>query len=566
MIVDIKNVVDADGWGDYVLKKADKKTPRREAIVISGDTEFGDNIVNGLNYKSGNSVNFVISFSDDDNVNKEKGRVIAKEFMNEFMNGFDNNEYHMDIVEHSDTDNLHYHVRIPKVNLLTNTQLKLYYHKTDLNYKKAVIDKVAANHELCTGADRKKTIPNEKVDQIKKWRNSREQKPFDFSKKKGRAEAEKNVTEYISNLISSGMVNNLDDVVKELNEMGLEIIKEGYDKGKDFHYLTVANSTGKIRLKGEIYGREFYGFDQKNRREKLEINRSYERERGEPKRSREDIERRLSFYGAKRLSFISNQYASARAKAYSRIKELEKKGDDGGSRNDEKPFNRNVGGRRSTIKSIDKIKIPYNYNSNYNNSNSFYRSIFWSVSLPKTFKSRGEKRSSERISETEILSQKDRKWTHIKEDKGGLNDRTRGEITDYCASSTRDIYGRNEENNKILQSHFELVSEKLKQSGRDNINAIPSVEKVREYINEYADKYQRRADAEVGTMEKGVCKSNENIGDEIKGVKERDRGIKRGFESLNERVKQSIIIIKEMIYNRKNSYQYENNNNIEMKR
>ncbi len=304
--------------GTYILQGGNRKN----TSLILGNTILGDTICKNLEYKSGNTINFVISFSKEDNVEQIQGREIAKEFMQEFMNGFSEDEYHIDMVEHNDTDNLHYHIRIPKVNLFTATQLKLYWHKTDLNYKKAVIDVISNKYNLCTGLDKKAAMPNTtaKQERIDIWRDTFHQQPFDLSKKIGRAEAEDQITKYFSDAIESGVIKSLKNIKRELSSLGFNVCNEGFDRGKDFHYLTIEDENGKIRLKGDLYGKEFYKYGRKDRRETISSNKSFGARSQSNRPSGDEARDTLSKERGKRLQFISTQYKRARENAKKRFK------------------------------------------------------------------------------------------------------------------------------------------------------------------------------------------------------------------------------------------------------
>ncbi|MDQ7083461.1 MAG: relaxase/mobilization nuclease domain-containing protein [Sulfurovum sp.] len=178
MIVDIGS--GSSGWGEYVLGKDNE---RNHATLIMGDTELGDKICDSVDYAGGNYVRMVVSFAKEDNVGQEQGRALSKEFVKKLMYGYREDEYHADIVEHTDTDHLHYHIRIPKVNLLTQTQLKVYWHRSDLNRKIAIIDQMALEHRLTVGNDFKKLNPNptNEVNQIESWRKEHGQAIIDMS-------------------------------------------------------------------------------------------------------------------------------------------------------------------------------------------------------------------------------------------------------------------------------------------------------------------------------------------------------------------------------------------------
>lgn len=323
MIVDIING-NGLGWGTYVLGRYRE---RNEAYTVLGDTLLGDMICKSADhYLSGNAVKMVVSFGDQDNVSSEEGRVIVKEFVDKFMHGFRADEYHTDIVEHTDTEHLHYHIRIPKLNLLTGTQLKPYYHKSDLSYKKALIDYISDKYDLVTGEANKKLIvdPYRKVDQIDRWRTQYGQEPFNLSTKSGRGEAEERLYDYFIEMNLNGFIDSLDDIVGELVSIGFEIVKIDRDRGKEFDYITVQNDTGKIRLKGDIYGQQFYGHSREDRSKAIKGNQSLDKGSRSDGQSRNNIEQTLQRESEKRLKWIDRQYGSARKRALQRIQKIER--------------------------------------------------------------------------------------------------------------------------------------------------------------------------------------------------------------------------------------------------
>ncbi len=327
MIVDIENAEQGNsgrGWSGYSLGRDNE---REHAMLILGDTQLGDAICESVNYKSGSYVRFVVSFTDEDNVAPEQGRMIVKDWFKEYMTGFDaDDEYHLDIVEHQDTKLLHYHGRIPKVNLLTNTQLKPYYHKADLNYKIAVNEVIAEKYNLTLGTDHQRLVipPQEKEKRIAKLRNEHGQKPFYLSTKKSRAVAEEGIADLINDLNTQGLVNSLDDVKVELTAMDFEIVNEGYDKGKGFHYVTIQQGDNKLRLKGDTYGAGFYEYSREDRAKAISDNLSIGARSGSDKRSRAEVDKTLQKERKKRLAWIDRQYGGARKRAFQRLQELKR--------------------------------------------------------------------------------------------------------------------------------------------------------------------------------------------------------------------------------------------------
>jgi hypothetical protein len=351
MIVSIQNAEQdnsGSGWSGYVLGKNNN---RKGAKLIYGDTELGDAICESVSYRSGNYVRFVISFTKDDNVTPEQGRVIAKEWLDEYMIGFSKDEYHIDLVEHQDTSHLHYHGRIPKVNLLTSTQLKVYYHKADLAYKIAVNEYIAEKHNLTLGVDKKRLVlpPQEKEKRIAKWRKEHEKEPYNLSNKKGRAIAEEGVADLINDLNVQGLINSLDDVKAELLAMDFTIPNEGYDKGKGFHYITIQQGDNKLRLKGDIFGRGFYEHSREDRAKAISDNKSIDKGSRSDRASGINIEQALHRERQRRLRWIGKQYGNARKQAVRRLQEVQQSATNEHSQNtenvleDSSPYRPDVG-------------------------------------------------------------------------------------------------------------------------------------------------------------------------------------------------------------------------------
>jgi len=314
----------SSGWSEYTLFK-NGATIRPGATLIAGDTDLGDVICKTTHYKSGQYVRIVLSFSNSDtHITPEKGREIAKEFVDLFMHGYRPDEYHADIVEHTDTDNLHYHIRIPKLNLLTGTQLKIYYDRADRPRKEAIVDYLDHKYRLTRAADRRRT-PQQKsqaeTERVQRWRSEHGQKPFDFRRKKGREEAQGAIAAYIEELAAAGLVSSQAEVVAALEDMGLKIEKIGHDKKKDFDYITVSNETGKLRLKGDYYGERFW---QHTGEDQAQPAGDRERDR----KLKERLDRELE----KREKWIDSRYQSARKRA------LKARGEDTRESVEEKPL------------------------------------------------------------------------------------------------------------------------------------------------------------------------------------------------------------------------------------
>ena len=542
MTVSIKNVANGAGWGGYTLLS------RPGARAIMGDVVLGDEICKSIDYKSGNSVNFVISFADEDNVTPQQSRKIAKEFMKSFMHGFKEDEYHLDLVEHTDTDHIHYHARVPKVNLLTGTQLKLYWHKTDLKYKKAVINEICHKYGLVTGEEMKNTIPNpmHKLNQINKWREEHSQEPLDLASPKLRRATEKKLSEYISEGVKAGLINSLDEVKAELLSLGLDIPNEGYDRGKEFHYLTIENESGKTRLRGDIYSAEFYGLTREDRQKSVRDNRSFTTRDAELKASGADVKQALQRERNKRLKFIEKQYGRARERAYqaqdARSIEVDNQRDDHSLKglgesyghNTEEP-NRSPstdsqrGGADSKAsprlkqRSITDTREPNEAASKNERAYSHYPSLDAPrpsrrnsdrvVSTEAKTKNSGKNRREESSNKNSMDNQKGDakrrrrrllreggegegifrkgKLNEVGYDKEQIDDSIRAEINDSIRATAGSFYRRIETDNSIISREYERSEERDSEAERD-------VKALRERVHELADKHQSRTAGRIG--------------------------------------------------------------------
>jgi len=539
MIVTILNTNAGDKWGNYVLKNNNRNG---KATVIVGDTILGDEICKSLRYKSGNAVNFVISFSNrGDDVNQIRGREIVKDFIYEFMQGFSNDEYHMDIVEHNDTANLHYHIRIPKLNLLTNTQLKLYWHRSDLSYKKAIIDLIANRYDLLVGDDRKYTIkPNSKKnDYIDKCRDIEHRDLLDLSKKKYRRDVEKDLTDFFIKNIKINLIESLDEIKSELIDMGFDVIKEDYDRGREFHYLTIENESGKLRIKGDIYAREFYNNSPEDRTKRVEYNQSTRKRSPSDRQSRDKIGTTLQREYKKRLQFIDTQYTGARKRAIKRFQDSYRKAE----RSNQTKLSKTSRADQSISK---PKKQPYQITKNtLKLSPTIYpigRIRYWSISYVEysTIQKDGLNSTKNHKNRWYILPKSERFKTIYKNNKQGkLDDTLRAEITNIITDATKGIYQRITEDYQSLQSKYGYSDEYHQQTER-------VTKQIRKTINQFADKYQSRAVREIAERYEQEGKILYRANKELK------RGVKECSDIYKEfggRVEEYIDSIKKMISN-----------------
>ena len=318
MIIQIKGTSNR-GWRKYVTRGTDKK-PRdpSKVKIVKGDLLKGDRVTNLTDYKE-NSYLIVLSFKGRGD--EETVRSVVDEFEQNFMMGFDKDEYHLDAVWHRDTDDDHVHIRIPKMNLRTQTQLQLYFDKKDRKRINAIRDYLDMKYELESPLDNRSLIKEDRDFYIDNWRKEFGDSPFAFTDKKSRVKVEQFITQSVLELHQSELLDSFDDMKNFIEEQGVKITKVGYDKPKDFHYLTVENESGKMRIKGEIYNEEFWSDSRKNREEQIRNNKRNSPVGGEDKRGFGELKQKLENYNSKRKREIDKQYKPARKRAQKRAEE-----------------------------------------------------------------------------------------------------------------------------------------------------------------------------------------------------------------------------------------------------
>lgn len=303
------------GWGNYVLYGT-KEKPRDSDLVelIEGDIELGDRLSESNNYEEG-YYKIVLSF--EKKLTKEEALEVYEDFKKEFFVGFKKDEYHIDTVLHQDTERTHFHCRVPKQNLLTDTHLQLYMDKIDRPRKQLIQDHLSLKYGFAIAREQNREIfKEESHEYINKWREEQKQKPFDFSNKKAQAEAEAQINGYLSELVKTGLIEKREDITATLQELGLKIEKEnGLDIKKDFCYTTVSNETGKMRIKGEIHHDRFYEHNQKDRTAQIDNNQRIIAER-EPNQERiKTVRRELNKANERRFNKVQKLFKPARERA-----------------------------------------------------------------------------------------------------------------------------------------------------------------------------------------------------------------------------------------------------------
>ncbi len=319
MIISIKGGGKGKGWSNYVTRKYINLSnyERSRLIGLSGDTLIGDKIIKSSNYKD-NSYTLVLGFNGK--ISVDKAKVVNEEFRKLFMHGFNRDEYHYEAVLHKDTAHDHIHIRIPKKNLLTDTQLRLYLHKNDKERINVIRDYLVLKYDLPRSLQVNKKIINnreKREELISRQRAKNKREVFDFSKKRNRERAKEYINNFIIEAHEAGLIGSLDDIKEVIKSLDLEAVNSGHDYTGDFHYITIEDDRGKkIRLRGEIYNVEFWKYSREDRREQIRTNCSIYGTDKVHEGELQKAEQRLIQILAKRQQEVETRYTSARKRAY----------------------------------------------------------------------------------------------------------------------------------------------------------------------------------------------------------------------------------------------------------
>lgn len=97
----------------------------------------------------------VLSF--DKKVEKETALAVYEDFKESFCR-FKRDEYHIDTVLHTDTEYDHFHMRVPKQNLKTDTHLQLYMDKSDRPRKELIQDHLSLKYGFEIAREKNESI------------------------------------------------------------------------------------------------------------------------------------------------------------------------------------------------------------------------------------------------------------------------------------------------------------------------------------------------------------------------------------------------------------------------
>jgi len=324
MTISIKS--GTSGWANYVLHGTTQEPRNQELIeVIENDPFFVEKIAN-QNRFSGEYYKIVISA--EKKLSNQEMKQIYEEFKKELFVGFKDDEYIASAVIHQDTDYSHIHIIVPKQNLLTGQHLQLYMHGIDTKRMDLIADDIALKHNLKTKAEIKQTIKHTKEYSFEKQRAERNQEPFSFTlvSKKDKALAQQQVTELLKTNIES--INSLNEVKAFIEKQtDLKVTNSGYDRKKDFHYITVQDTSDKkTRVQGDLFSEDFFKQSKEQQLDQLQLNHKTFNQT-EKEAYTKKVRRELKREREKRYKKVQQLFKHGRARAEKEMKKINIKGE-----------------------------------------------------------------------------------------------------------------------------------------------------------------------------------------------------------------------------------------------
>ena len=236
---------------NYLIKEVDSKGVRREPLpeVIKGNPKQTIQLIDSLDFKykfhSG-----VISFAPEDAPTEEQQNKIIDSFESTAFAGLDKDQYDILWVRHSHTSNgrIELHFVTPRVELTTGKSMSIappgwqdyYCHWRDKwNYQ----------HQWSDPTDPARARIYQPGYQALRDAQDKRLELAGLPTTTNREDYRKIITNYITQQIELGNIQNRSDIITHLRNADIEVTRQGED------YITVTNQEigKKIRLKGGIY-------------------------------------------------------------------------------------------------------------------------------------------------------------------------------------------------------------------------------------------------------------------------------------------------------------------------
>lgn len=237
---------------DYMLGK---ERDRDGAILLSGDPDLTARLADNLDFQNRYTVG-VLSF-EEANIEEQQKQEIIQSFEETLLAGLNRDQYDITWIEHTDKGRLELNFVIPNVELSTGKRLQPYFDQADrplvenwkqvTNFNYGLSDPHAPDKAQAIKTLNSQNLP-ENIKEIKQQ-----------------------IGAAIAEQISNGNIQNRQDVVSMLENVGFEITRQTERS------ISIKNPDGKrnIRLEGVIY--ENRQFDKQFAEEHSRAGQDYQR-------------------------------------------------------------------------------------------------------------------------------------------------------------------------------------------------------------------------------------------------------------------------------------------------
>ena len=226
----------------YLLSMKDSNGQERktEPEVLRGNPDFTEDLIETSPHKN-RYTSGVLSFEEHPSkISQAQQEEIMDLFEETALAGFERDQVNILWVRHTDKDRLELNFLIPNQELDKGRFVNFYYDKADRPRFNAFQEYTNASYGFSSPHDPERTRP---VLLSKDFRRG------------NKREIIEGVTQLVSQGIAAGLIENRDDVIRDLQKAGFTVTRVGKD------YLTIYNPTEPdrrgVRLKGAFYGESF---------------------------------------------------------------------------------------------------------------------------------------------------------------------------------------------------------------------------------------------------------------------------------------------------------------------
>ncbi len=233
---------------DYLLHGTKGNRDPSAVDILQGNADLFVKIASQNPYKT-KTYNFLISFKESkeelERKLAKKGKTIEELYEEIFSFLLPAEYYPRDAlnvlaVGHSDTDNYHIHLTVENYDHLNQKSLYIPKNRTEIDFYRALERYINAKYGLSIGETRTRDLGQEKIKQILEERGT--------YKNKTRDEVKEEITNYLTELILSGEIEDREDLIAYLQAIdGIEIKRVGKS------YISFEYAGQRYRLKGGIY-------------------------------------------------------------------------------------------------------------------------------------------------------------------------------------------------------------------------------------------------------------------------------------------------------------------------